>query len=163
MGHLCESFSPSLHFLHLLFIFSESFFVFCKVYPKITTLFPHLWWINIIENWKNTTRGCFSAIADVCKFVANSINGTMNLLVLRSASSLKASMPFLRRVWKRKPVKLLHVSLPRKLTNTSYVVLIVWDEEKLHWMMVLKAIAIAVKVQRKANMVYGYKETVSLI
>lgn len=82
--------------------------------------------------------------------MACSINGTMNLLVLRSALSLKASVPFLRRTWKRKPMKLLRVSLPQKLTNTSYVVLIAWDEE-LHWMMVLEATVKAVKVQWKVN------------
>ena len=84
--------------------------------------------------------------------MACSSSGAMDSPFGRCVSSLKAWMPFWERESKRKAVKLLRVSSPRKLSNTSYAVMIAWDEEEEpHGMMVLEAIAKAVKFRRKVN------------
>ncbi|WVZ01071.1 hypothetical protein V8G54_027140 [Vigna mungo] len=58
-------------------------------------------------------------------------SGAMKSPFLIHSSSLKATMPCRWRAPKRKLVKLLRVSSPRKLTNTSYAL----DEEEVRWMM----------------------------
>jgi len=78
-------------------------------------------------------------------------SGAMDSPFLMSLSSLKASMPCFFRAPKRKAVKLLRVSSPRKLTNTSY-----WneeeEEEEVHWMMALEVEAISIaKLWRKKS------------
>ena len=67
-------------------------------------------------------------------------SGAMDSPFLISLSSLKASMPCFFRAPKRKAVKLLRVSSPRKLTNTSYSN----EEEEVHWMMALEVEAISI-------------------